>query len=130
MKIKPLKSGVCLVLITASLSLLAAVPPHGGPAGGPPGGGGPGWHGGGSGWHGGGNPFVWWGLGLGMGLAWPYYANPYPAYPYYYYPYSPPVVVAPPPPTVWYYCDPAQDYYPRVAQCPVPWRIVPATPAP
>jgi len=63
----------------------------------------------------------------------------YPAYPYY----SPRVIVLPPPaPTVyieqppvvtasprlpagfWYYCYPAQAYYPQVRECPAPWQAV------
>ena len=135
---------VVAITIAAALPPLSAVaqrpgpghghgPGHGpvhGPAPGGPVGGAPGWHGGGvPGWQ---NGWNWWTFGLGLGLGWQsaYGANPY-YYPYYYP--APPVVVvpsAPPPPAVWYYCDPAGDYYPRVTVCPVPWRVVPATPQP
>ena len=62
----------------------------------------------------------WWGY--------PYaYAYPYP-YPYpYAYP-APAAVPAAPAPNVWYYCPPANGYYPYVPTCPVPWQLVPARP--
>ena len=80
----------------------------------------------GGGWHGGG----WYGdggtaLGLGLGLGFlggalataPYYAAPYYAAPGYGY--------APAPaPTTWYWCDPLQQYYPYVPNCPTAWRQV------
>jgi hypothetical protein len=25
---------------------------------------------------------------------------------------------------IWYWCDPANTYYPNVARCPVPWRVI------
>ena len=44
--------------------------------------------------------------------------------------FSPPVrVYSPPPPpatSYWYYCAPAQAYYPNVQSCPVGWQLVPA----
>lgn len=136
-----------LVVIGTGLCLPAAAQSRGGGGGGghPGGGGGHfdgghgggGWHGG-DGWHGGwhgGGP-GWWGWGLGLGLGWDaaILADPYLYYPYpwYYYPQNPPVVVAPanPPANNWYYCESARDYYPRVPQCPEPWRVVPAVPPP
>jgi len=147
MKINLWKFGtvVCLALLGAGLSLPATAQSHGGGHGGghvgAGGHGGGGWHGGG--WRGGGPG--WWGLGLGLGLGWeaaylayPYgYYAPYPGYDEYYVP--PPAVVAPAPApgappsaassSSWYYCDSAKSYYPYVAQCPEPWRVVPATPA-
>jgi hypothetical protein len=87
------------------------------------------WHGGGPGWWG-------WGLGLGLGwdagvLGYPYPGYYYPYPPEYVYPEAPPVVVAPQGPSTpanWYYCESAKEYYPRVSQCPEPWRLVPAVP--
>ena len=38
-----------------------------------------------------------------------------------------PTVVAPPA-NYWYYCEPAQAYYPYVKQCPSGWQKVPAQP--
>jgi hypothetical protein len=108
------------------------------------------WHGGG--WHGDGGWHRgapgWWGFGLGLGLGWETGVLAYPDYPVTVYPYSPPAVVieptplppdsnstselpsAPPPSANWYYCDSAKGYYPYVRECPEPWHIVPATPAP
>ena len=68
-----------------------------------------GWHDGRAGW--------WW----LVGPSWYYY--PRAVYPYpdpYVPPYAAPGTAA------WYYCPPAQTYYPYVATCPVPWQIVPA----
>lgn len=89
-----------------------------------------GWHGGG--WHGG------WSVGFyGPGPWWPgYYAGYWgPEYPYY--PDTPQVTVIQQPaaaaqaaPPVYYYCDNPAGYYPYVQQCGIPWRQVPATPAP
>jgi len=66
----------------------------------------------------------WWWV---VGGQWYFY--PAPVYPYPD-PYVPPVMVqaAPPaaPGATWYYCDAAGGYYPYVAQCPTPWRAVPA----
>ena len=74
-----------------------------------------------------------------------YYFYPRPIYPYPD-PYVPgvvmsgaPVVVSPPPPqapvlqsqplpSVWYFCEPANAYYPYIAECPSGWKTVPATP--
>src|ERR1700730_7273609 len=96
-----------------------------------------GWSGGDGGWRGGG----WEGgeggaLGRGLGLgslggalatapyyAAPYYAAPYSAAPYYAAPgygYAP----APAAPTTWYWCDPYQQYYPYVSNCPIAWRQI------
>ena len=101
-------------------------------------------HYGGGGWHGGG--YGWWGWGLGLGLGVAYLANPYlyAPYPGYYYPYGQPTVIvdqgvapqanvamapsAAPAAGSWYFCDSAKAYYPYVAQCPEPWRMVPAVP--
>ena len=89
----------------------------------------------------------WWWVTGGM-----YYYYPQPVYPYPD-PYTPPVVVmqpqisapvvvaepapaqppvqsAPAAPQVWYYCEPSQTYYPYVATCTAPWKMVPATPNP
>ena len=60
------------------------------------------------------------GLGLlGGALATaPYYAAPYYAAPGYGY------APAPAAPTTWYWCDPYQQYYPYVPNCPTAWRQV------
>jgi hypothetical protein len=68
------------------------------------------------GWHGG--QFGWWWT---VGPVW--YPYPQPVYPYPD-PYVPPY--AAPGAPAWYYCPPAQGYYPYVPSCPVPWQIVPA----
>jgi len=68
-----------------------------------------GWHGGRAGW--------WWLVGAD------WYFYPGPVYPYPN-PYVPPY--AAPGAPAWYYCPPAQTYYPYVASCPVPWQTVPA----
>jgi hypothetical protein len=75
----------------------------------------------------------WWWVVTGLWFFYPAPIYPYPD------PYTPPVVVvpqttppvaaAPPPPQYWYYCEPAKEYYPYVASCPVPWKAVPATPS-
>jgi hypothetical protein len=65
-------------------------------------------------------------LGLGLGLGFlggalataPYYAAPYYAAPGYGYSPAPAV------PTTWYWCDPYQQYYPYVSNCPSAWRQV------
>jgi len=80
-----------------------------------------GYHGGdhdGGHWHG----SIWIGPGIGFG---PYYGPYYQPYPYVYAP-PPPVYVAPPPPQpqVWYWCPTAQQYYPNVQTCNVPWQPV------
>jgi hypothetical protein len=67
-------------------------------------------------WHGG--RFGWWWT---VGPDWYYY--PRAVYPYPD-PYTPPY--AAPGARAWYYCPPAQSYYPYVATCPVPWQPVPA----
>jgi hypothetical protein len=74
-----------------------------------------------------------------------YYFYPAPIYPYPD-PYVPgvvigaaPVVVSPPSPqppvlqsqplpSVWYFCEPANAYYPYIAECPSGWKTIPATP--
>ena len=66
------------------------------------------------------------GLGLGLGLGFlggalataPYYAAPYYGAPGYGY------APAPAAPTTWYWCDPLQQYYPYVPNCPTAWRQV------
>jgi hypothetical protein len=79
-----------------------------------------GWYGGG--WSGGGGAAL--GLGLGLGLlggalaAAPYYTAPYYGAPVYGY------TPAPVAPTTWYWCDPYQQYYPYVQNCPTAWRQV------
>ena len=79
-----------------------------------------GWHGGG--WNGGAGAAL--GLGLGLGFLGgalataPYYAAPYYAAPGYGY------APAPAAPTTWYWCDPYQQYYPYVPNCPTAWRQV------
>jgi len=100
-------------------------------------------HAGGGHWHGG--VFIgvgpWWGP---WGWPYPYWGYPYWGYPYYPYYYPPTVVIqeppvyieqtppAPPPPPAppappayWYYCRPAQAYYPSVQTCPEEWVKVP-----
>ncbi len=87
------------------------------------------------------------GIGIGIGVPGPHYyggARYYspPAYyygPSYYYPpeviyeEAPPVVYesdavvpAEPPQAFWYYCLPAQAYFPYVRECPGGWQAVPA----
>jgi hypothetical protein len=78
----------------------------------------------------------WWWVVSGV---WYYY--PTPVYPYPD-PYLPPVAVAPPavpapppavmpppppagPPQAYYFCDRPRGYYPYVAACSRPWRMVP-----
>ena len=79
-----------------------------------------GWHGGG--WNGGAGAAL--GLGLGLGFLGgalataPYYSAPYYAAPGYSYGPAPAV------PTTWYWCDPLQQYYPYVPNCPTAWRQV------
>jgi len=85
-----------------------------------------GWHNGYQGW--------WW------VVAGTWYFYPAPVYPYPN-PYVPPVVVQQSPPPAmtpepssaaapdaqyWYYCEPANTYYPYVATCPSGWKKVPA----
>lgn len=65
-----------------------------------------------------GGRFGWWWV---VGPSWYFY--PAPVYPYPD-PYIPPY--AAPGAPAWYFCPPAQAYYPYVASCPVPWQIVPA----
>lgn len=79
------------------------------------------------------------GVYFGFPYAWHVVPPFYSPYPYY----SPRVIVLPPPaPTVyveqppavttsprlpagfWYYCYPAQAYYPDVQECPAPWQAV------
>lgn len=53
--------------------------------------------------------------------------------------YTRPIVIEPEPPIVidqtippvdyWYFCRPANTYYPYIKECPAPWEKVPATPA-
>ena len=69
----------------------------------------------------------WWWV---VGGAWYFY--PAPVYPYPN-PYVPPVVAAPAPPPAaapaqYYFCDRPRGYYPYVAACRVPWRLVVAPP--
>ena len=74
------------------------------------------------GWNGGNGAAL--GLGLGLGLLGgalataPYYAAPYYAAPGYGYAPAPAV------PTTWYWCDPYQQYYPYVPNCPTAWRQI------
>ena len=96
-------------------------------------------------WHNG--LYGWWWFAAGI---WYYYERP--VYPYplvvasvtYVQPASGPnmpppsispqgtMVVAPPGAAIayYYYCRPAHGYYPTVPQCPVPWRLVPASAPP
>ena len=60
----------------------------------------------------------WWWI---VGPNWYYY--PAPVYPYPD-PYLPPGTA--PAAGTWYFCPPAQAYYPYVATCPMPWQAVPA----
>jgi hypothetical protein len=64
--------------------------------------------------------FGWWWI---VGDTWYFY--PRPVYPFPD-PYLPPVVAGPRVANAWYFCPPAQTYYPYVATCPVPWQVVPA----
>ena len=64
----------------------------------------------------GGRPGWWW----VVGPTWYYY--PRPIYPFPD-PFTPPF--AAPGAPAWYFCPPAQTYYPYVATCPVPWQVVP-----
>ncbi|HEY1720610.1 MAG TPA: hypothetical protein VGG27_05150 [Magnetospirillaceae bacterium] len=65
----------------------------------------------------------WWWI---VGGVWYFY--PAPVYPFPN-PYVPPGAVVPPPVQYYYYCGPAQAYYPQVGSCPVQWQAVPATAA-
>jgi hypothetical protein len=65
-----------------------------------------------------GGRFGWWWV---VGPSWYFY--PAPIYPYPD-PYIPPY--AAPGAPAWYFCPPAQAYYPYVPTCPVPWQIMPA----
>jgi hypothetical protein len=69
-----------------------------------------GWHDGRRGW--------WW----TVGASWYFYPKPI-------YPYPDPLVpaYAAPGAAVWYFCPPAQAYYPYVPSCTVPWQVVPAS---
>jgi hypothetical protein len=81
-----------------------------------------------------------WHSGIYVGVG-PFWWAPYPYgwYPDPYYYGSPPVYIvepppvyiemppAPPPPQYWYYCAPAQAYYPYVQTCTEAWMRVPAT---
>jgi hypothetical protein len=60
----------------------------------------------------------WWWI---VGPSWYFY--PRAVYPYPD-PYVPPYAASGAP--AWYYCPPAQAYYPYVPSCPVPWQVVPA----
>jgi hypothetical protein len=73
-------------------------------------------------------------MGVYVGPYWgPWWVVPPPVY------YPAPVVVereAPiiieqtdAPPDYWYFCRPANAYYPYVKECPAPWERVPAKPA-
>lgn len=91
-------------------------------------------------WHRGmrfGRPGWWW----VVGSTWYPYAAPIYPYPDPYIPSTvivPPPVMAPPapaplgppPPQYWYYCAPANTYYPYVSHCSTDWQKVPATPPP
>jgi hypothetical protein len=59
----------------------------------------------------------WWTVGPN----WYFYPKPV-------YPYPDPLVpaYAAPGASAWYFCPPAQTYYPYVPSCPVPWQVVPA----
>jgi hypothetical protein len=62
--------------------------------------------------------FGWW---WSVGPAWYFYPRPI-------YPFPDPYVpsYAAPGASAWYFCPPAQNYYPYVGSCPVSWQIVPA----
>jgi hypothetical protein len=116
------KLGGSIAAVVLSVALAAAALAHGG------GGHGGGGHGGGA-HHGGGfhHGFHRHGFVGGFGGVgdfydpWWYYGYPYVGYPY-------PAVVVPgaPPQNLWYFCQPANAYYPYVSSCPVPWQPVPA----
>lgn len=79
-------------------------------------------------WYGG--RFGWWWVVAGVWFFYPVPVYPFPD-PYLY---APPVVIEPPPYGVtpspagyWYWCAPAQAYYPYVTTCPDAWEQVPAT---
>jgi hypothetical protein len=59
----------------------------------------------------------WWWI---VGPSWYFYPAPI-------YPYPDPLVpaYAAPGASAWYFCPPAQAYYPYVPTCPVPWQAVP-----
>jgi hypothetical protein len=72
-------------------------------------------------------------FGVHVGPFWgPWWMAPPPVY------YSQPIVVEPEPPIVidqtiapteyWYFCRPANTYYPYVKGCSTPWEKVPAIP--
>lgn len=73
-------------------------------------------------------------LGVNIGPYWgPWWVVPPPVY------YPAPVVIEREPPIIieqtavpadyWYYCRPANAYYPYVKDCPAPWERVPAQPS-
>lgn len=122
-----------VIVVVASLFLIAVAPADARAQGG--GVGGSGFHHGFHGHHGfhpGFRTRVFIGPGLWIGPGWgPYW------YPPYYPPaYTAPVVVEPPtyieqsPATsYWYYCESARAYYPYVQQCPGGWLTVVPPPA-
>jgi hypothetical protein len=64
----------------------------------------------------------------GFGYPYPPYAYAY-AYPYSYaVPNAPVVAPASPPQDFWYFCRPANAYYPYVSSCSAPWQQVPTRP--
>ena len=135
-----MKKIVGVIVIVASLFLIAAGPAD---AGGRGRGGHGGFHGhhgfrdgfhGHHGFHPGFRSRVFIGPGLWIGPGWG---------PYWYPPYYPPVYTTPivtepttyieqsPAPSYWYYCESARAYYPYVQQCPGGWlTVVPPTTEP
>jgi len=75
-------------------------------------------------WHDG--HFGWWWV---VGGVWFFYPAPIYPYPNPYVPPGYPLPVAwESPPAYWYFCLPANAYYPYVQACPGGWQPVPAKP--
>jgi hypothetical protein len=74
-------------------------------------------------------------IGVGFAFGSPWWYPP----PYYYYPVAYPAqpatyveqngAVSEEPAGWWYYCAPANGYYPHVKECPSGWQRVPASPS-
>ena len=62
-------------------------------------------------------------LGLGLGLG--FLGGALATAPYYTHRITEhPVMAAPAVPATWYWCDPCQQYYPYVPNCPTAWRQI------
>jgi len=89
-------------------------------------------------YHGHGHGYVRGGIFIGAPLYWPRYGYYGPYYDGYYYPpgyYADAPLYLPPPDAGassrrLYYCDHPRGYYPNIAACLLPWRVMTATVAP